>query len=307
MISVVMAVYNARQYLQPCIESVLRQSYPDFEFVIVDDGSTDGSDHIVEQFARQDPRIRLYKQPNRGVSAARNLAVSHSRFQLLATMDADDIMLPSRLQRQLEFMQQHPDASVGCSYAQLIDRNGKVIGSSHTIVDVRRGREQRNPHLFLEIVHPSTIIRKQALLDVGGYSDQFRVAVDRELWGRFVTAGHLIEVMPESLIQYRLHQSSVTAKDMFDHHFTCEFIDFNIVRRLNGEEQLTLSEFRALLKSKPAVARFGNLLASVSRVYYKKATRHFAEHHWLPSLGCLALAVSISPYRTTRRVLDRIQ
>jgi glycosyltransferase involved in cell wall biosynthesis len=302
-----MAVYNARQYLQPCIESVLRQSYPDFEFVIVDDGSTDGSDHIVEQFARQDPRIRLYKQPNRGVSAARNLAVSHSRFQLLATMDADDIMLPSRLQRQLEFMQQHPDASVGCSYAQLIDRNGKVIGSSHTIVDVRRGREQRNPHLFLEIVHPSTIIRKQALLDVGGYSDQFRVAVDRELWGRFVTAGHLIEVMPESLIQYRLHQSSVTAKDMFDHHFTCEFIDFNIVRRLNGEEQLTLSEFRALLKSKPAVARFGNLLASVSRVYYKKATRHFAEHHWLPSLGCLALAVSISPYRTTRRVLDRIQ
>ena len=307
MISVVMAVYNAHKYLRPCIESVLGQSYPDFEFVIVDDGSTDGSDQIVEQFASQDPRIRLFKQPNRGVSAARNLAVSHSRFELLATMDADDVMLPGRLQRQLEFMQQHPEASVGCSYAQLIDRNGKVIGSSHTVVDVHRGREKRDPHLFLEIVHPSTIIRKQALLEVGGYSDRFHVAVDRELWGRLVTSGHLIAVMPETLIQYRLHQSSVTAKDMFDHHFTCEFIDFNIVRRLNGEAQVTLNEFRALLKSKPAVVRVGNLLASVSRVYYKKATRHFAEHNWLPSLGCLALAVSISPYRTTKRVLDRIQ
>jgi glycosyltransferase involved in cell wall biosynthesis len=298
LISVVMAVYNAHKYLRPCIESVLGQSYADFEFVIVDDGSTDGSDQIVEQFARQDPRIRLFKQPNRGVSAARNLAVSHARFELLATMDADDIMLPGRLQRQLEFMQQHPEASVACSYAQLIDRNGKVIGSSHTVVDV---------HLFLEIVHPSTIIRKRALLEVGGYSDRFHVAVDRELWGRLVTSGHLIAVMPETLIQYRLHQSSVTAKDMFDHHFTCEFIDFNIVRRLNGEQQVTLNEFRAVLKSRPAVVRVGNLLASVSRVYYKKATRHFAEHHWLPSLGCLALAVSISPYRTTKRVLERIQ
>lgn len=302
-----MAVYNAHKYLRSCIESVLSQSYRDFEFVIVDDGSTDGSDEIVEQFASRDSRIRLIKQSNRGVSAARNLAVSHSRFELLATMDADDVMLPKRLQRQLEFMQQHPEVSVVCSYAQLIDRDGKVIGTSHTIVDVHRGREQRDPHLFLEIVHPSTMIRKQALLEVGGYSDRFHVAVDRELWGRLVTSGHFIAVMPETLLQYRLHQSSVTAKDMFDHHFTCEFIDYNVVRRLNGQSQVSIDEFRALQKSMPATARFGNLLASVSRVYYKKATRHFAEHHWLPSLGCLALAVSISPYRTTKRVLQRIQ
>ena len=307
MISVVMTVYNAHKYLRPCIESVLSQSYVDFEFVIVDDGSTDGSDQILEHFATRDSRIRLFKQSNRGVSNARNVAVSHSRFELLATMDADDIMLPERLQRQFEFMQNHSEASVVCSYAQLIDRDGKVIGSSHTVVDVNRGREQRDPHLFLEIVHPSTMIRKQALLQVGGYSDRFHVAVDRELWGRLVTSGHLIAVMPEVLIQYRLHQSSVTAKDMFNHHFTCEFIDYNIVRRLNGETQLSLEQFRAFLRSKPAAVRLGNLLASISRVYYKKATRHFAEHHWLPSIGCLALAVSISPYRTTKRVLERIQ
>ena len=145
------------------------------------------------------------------------------------------------LQRQLDFMQQHPEASVACSYAQLIDRNGKVIGSSHTVVDVHRGRESGTRICSSKSRTPRRLSGSKPLREVGGYSDRFHVAVDRELWGRLVTSGHLIAVMPETLIQYRLHQSSVTAKDMFDHHFTCEFIDFNIVRRLNGEAQVTLN------------------------------------------------------------------
>src|SRR6185312_555318 len=109
LVSVVMPLYNARPYVAQAVRSVLDQTCADFELIVIDDGSTDASAEAVEQAAGNDPRLHLIRQPNAGVSAAANRGTELARGEFMARVDADDICLPSRLEKQLEFLRNHPD------------------------------------------------------------------------------------------------------------------------------------------------------------------------------------------------------
>ncbi|MBI5094602.1 MAG: glycosyltransferase family 2 protein [Candidatus Hydrogenedentes bacterium] len=108
-VSVVMSVYNGERYLAEAIESILGQTYRDFEFIIIDDGSTDESLKIVEGYASRDNRIRLVSRPNRGLAAALNDGIEIARAPIIARMDADDVSLPKRFEKQMLYMAQHPE------------------------------------------------------------------------------------------------------------------------------------------------------------------------------------------------------
>ena len=124
-LSVVMAIYNGREFLREAIDSVLSQTMRDFEFVIVDDGSTDGSHSIVESYS--DPRIRIISQENTGLAQALNNGISESKGEFIARMDQDDICLPERFAVQLEFLKNHHDVvAVGCG-AIYMDESGKSV------------------------------------------------------------------------------------------------------------------------------------------------------------------------------------
>src|SRR5208337_1888421 len=120
-VSVIMAVYNGDKFLEEAVESVLCQTFADFEFVIIDDGSTDGTSKLLAKYAEQDSRIVVIRQDNRGLPSSLNRAISVANCELLARMDADDRMLPCRLERQIEFVARNPDAAVVCSYSYLIN------------------------------------------------------------------------------------------------------------------------------------------------------------------------------------------
>ena len=207
-VSVLMAVYNGERFLREAVNSVLTQTFEDFEFIILDDGSTDSSVEILEEFAKVDSRIVLVKRPHRGLVVSLNTGLEMARADLIARFDADDRMLPQRLERQLLFLKDNPQFSVVCSHADLINVNGKKIGISTHPVDTLRGRKEFTPGLFLEVVSSSVLMRRSAVADVGGYRDMWME--DRDLWGRLVTQGYLIGCQKERLIEYRLHGMSRT-------------------------------------------------------------------------------------------------
>src|SRR3954453_17337226 len=120
-VSVVMSVRNVARYAAQAIESVLAQTFTDYEFLIIDDGSKDGTGKILKEYARKDTRIRILTGPERGLSMALNLGIAEARAPLLARMDGDDICLPTRFEKQVAYMHEHPECVlVGCR-CELID------------------------------------------------------------------------------------------------------------------------------------------------------------------------------------------
>jgi len=305
MVSVIMAVYNGGRFLEEAIESVLCQTFADFELVIIDDGSTDQSSEIVARYAARDSRILFVRQTNCGLPASLNRAIKTSRYDLLARMDADDRMLPNRLERQLDFIAQNPGIAVACSYSYLINTSGKRIGKSENPVDVNAGRAELNPERFLQIVHPTVMMRKQDVLGVGGYS-QFSYAEDRDLWGRIVTAGKMIKCQPELLMEYRLHSATMTMRKVFGNDMTVRSIDINILRRLQGKPELSLDEIKAEYYKRTLWERLNERRRFSATRLYKNATRYYSEQKLVQFATYFTMALILAPIFSLRRAMARL-
>ena len=127
LISVIMPVFNAARYLSKAVDSVLAQTLGDFEFIIIDDGSTDASETILRKYAEQDSRIRLTRRPNTGYVVALNEGLAQACGEFIARMDADDVCLPKRFERQAQFLREHPDVVLVGGRVEIIDEGGRLI------------------------------------------------------------------------------------------------------------------------------------------------------------------------------------
>lgn len=209
-VSVLLPVHNGKPYLEPCIESVQRQSISNWELVLVDDGSEDGSIDVLRAFAKADERIRLVSIPERkGVTAALNVGLRHCRAELIARLDADDICVPHRLERQRDYLQANPAiVAVGC-WVMRIDADGDAIAvgrwpREHTDIDRRLLCGEGG------LPHPGAMIRAATLQQIGGYREEFVYAQDKDLWLRLGEVGELAN-LEEVLLYYREHALSTGA------------------------------------------------------------------------------------------------
>jgi glycosyltransferase involved in cell wall biosynthesis len=203
-------VYNAAPYLAATLDSLLAQTLADFECLMVDDGSTDGSGAILQRYAERDPRLRLWCNPNQGVSKSRNQLLAASRGKLIAVMDADDIALPHRFALQAAFLHRHPDHV--------------CVGGAHDLID-HRGRFLtclRLPETDAEIqalalaghgsiCHPCAMVRRSALEAVGGYDESLPLGHDLDLWLKLGEMGKLAN-LPDRVLRYRLLTSSMSGR-----------------------------------------------------------------------------------------------
>ena len=293
-VSVIMPVYNAEGFLGETVASILNQSHQDFELIAIDDGSTDGSADILADFARRDKRVNFFRSENRGAGATATECLARAKNDLVVRHDADDVMLPNRLERQVWFMQQNQDISAACGYAWLINRSGKILAWAKPIVDIERGIRESDPHWFVDLIQPATIMRKQDVLAVGGYP-KHRYAEDRELWGRLVAAGYRLAVQPEFVIKQRIHGSSLTGSPERRYLLHCAWIDQNVVRMLHGEECIS---FEAYLENRRAISLPQQLLRDsreLGLVCYKEATREFADRKWWRFAKHCTSAILLNP------------
>jgi glycosyltransferase involved in cell wall biosynthesis len=205
-ISVVMPVFNAGHFLDAAIDSILRQSFGAFEFVILDDGSTDGSRERIASWRHRDDRIRMVDGERRlGVTGSSNRAVREARCPIVARMDADDVSQPDRLERQLHVLTRSPDVVLVGTLAQGIDARGARVRPRDRWRILRRSP-------FVPFPHGSAMFRRTAFEAVGGYDDATAGAEDQDLFSRMRRAGRVV-TLPDALYLYRYHGQNVTLQN----------------------------------------------------------------------------------------------
>lgn len=206
LLSILLPAYNAERYLEPAIRSMLEQTFCDWEMICINDGSHDATGRMLDEFAAGDARVRVIHQDNQGLIETLNRGISLAQAPLIARMDADDIAMPDRLEKQLAFLSQHPHHVVVGGAILKIDTDSDRLGvdrlpTDHS--DIESALLQRRTGLF----HPTVLYRKAAVQAVGGYRPEHVAVEDHDLWLRLAQVGRLGNV-DDVLLCYRLHSGS---------------------------------------------------------------------------------------------------
>ena len=203
-----MSVHNGARYLREALESVLAQTYGDFELIVVDDGSSDQTNEILREYANKDSRVRLIVQENQGLTKSLNSALALARGEFVARMDADDICFPERFEKQVEFLVQHPEfALVGTAY-WAIDQTGARLGirsMSTDPVEIDRRHLRGNTSL----AHPAIMVRREMMEKIGGYDERYPTSQDLDLFLRLAEIGPITNIN-QPLLYYRWHEENIS-------------------------------------------------------------------------------------------------
>jgi glycosyltransferase involved in cell wall biosynthesis len=208
---VILPVYNGEQYLHEAIDSVLKQSFKDFELIIIDDGSVDRSPEIIAKFASEDFRIVSVQRDNRGLVYSLNEGVSLAKSQYIARMDADDICLPDRLKKQYDYLKLNPNCGVVGSRVLLIDNEGEVVGRCHRPLsnsEIRLYLAYGNPFAHPAVMFSLNSLEKGRLK----YQSSDFPSEDLGLWLRLSSSCTLNNIA-EPLLKYRINQYGVSSNN----------------------------------------------------------------------------------------------
>ena len=209
-VSVITPTFNCAAYLERALQSVFAQTYTDYEVIVVNDGSTDDTGEII---ARWHDRVRYLYQPNRGLPAARNVAVAISGGEFLAYLDADDMWLPDKLRQQVAYMDAHPECGLVHTDQMLIDENDRQVFPDW----YRQGKDsEAQGFCLMELlrnccIQVPTVLERRVCFDrVGGFDERFRRVEDYLHWLRVVLEGYAVGYIDSQLAMYRLREGSLT-------------------------------------------------------------------------------------------------
>ena len=209
-VSVVMSVYNGAKTLAPSIQSILSQADVNFEFVIIDDGSTDGSAAIIDEFARQDSRIKAIYQENQGLTKALIRGCHEARGKYIARQDTGDYSYPGRLKRQADFLSLNPPLAICSSWGRMLGPDNEIIMEVKGPADQKLATHELLYEKKGPPGHGSVMFRKDIYEKVGGYRHQFYYAQDSDLWLRMGREG-LISYIQDYLYEYKMDYSDISA------------------------------------------------------------------------------------------------
>ena len=210
MISVILPVYNCEKYLSEAIESVLNQTFKDFELICINDGSTDNTSTILEYYSKLDSRVTVVSRPNKGLIYSLNEGIRLSKYDFIARMDADDICKETRLEQQLSFLIDNPDVGLLGTGYRYIDECGSVIG--------KRSPPKYKFTIYSSLIfgspfcHPSVMFNRSVLGDELLYDNEYLHAEDYELWTRLVP-NYKVRNLNSELLDYRVLNTSISREN----------------------------------------------------------------------------------------------
>lgn len=291
-VSIVITAYNSMDYLPETIESVLEQTFSDFEVLLVDDGS---SDHIV-QWASElvDPRVKLTSQENQGVSVARNTGIAHAQGEYVAFLDGDDLWEPTKLEKQVHCLEANPEVALVHTWLTRIDWQSKPTGRliySQLEGDVWQQIVEKN-----QVACSSVMVRRCCFETVGVFDKNLKFAEDWDLWIRLATRYHFA-VIEEPLVHYREHPNSKSKK------YASRLQDFQTII----EKAFASVPFELLHLRNRSYAHINLCIAwkclQGSEIDYKKAnhfrhlaTLHYPQIRYLREYVRLSIAIALMQY-----------
>lgn len=257
-ISVLMPVYNGEKYIKKAIESILNQSYTNFEFIIINDGSTDKSEQIIKSY--NDYRIRFINNAeNKGLISTLNEGLKKATGKYIARMDQDDISLPYRFEKQYTYLEKNPDISLIGSFAELINANDKRIGIKECPIEyslIKFHLIYHNP-----FIHSSIFFRREDIIKLGEYNKNYEHAEDYELYSRIIKK-YKIANIPIILLKYRIHEqcTGYIPERKRIQEINCEKIFFN---NINNYIKIEWNDFMIYKKALFDGATFKNFINSL--------------------------------------------
>ena len=228
-VSFVITVHNGETHLKKCIDSVINQTFRDFECITLNNGSTDRTQEILEQYT--DSRLKIIQQENIGVSRSLNKGIHLSKSNLIARLDADDVASKYRLERQVEFMIKNPKVILcGSKFRELIGVKSlpQRVAFIETDPSIRKSMSLFNP-----FSHSTVIFRKQNFIQAGGYNDQYRNSLDYELWLRMLDLGEA-HILNDELCDVRFSKQSVSYQNKRRQKLESFFIRWNAFKKFGG-------------------------------------------------------------------------
>ena len=305
MISIVMPSYNSAAFIREAVDSLVSQTYPHFELLVCDDGSSDDTQKIVREMAHRDSRIRLIVNQHGGVSRNCNVGLKAAKFPWIARLDADDVAAPDRLETQIKAAERHPEVICWGGRAHLINRQGRMLrGAQLGPVNEAEYQELRRSGKVIYILGPTVMYRRDDALAAGGYDPRFDGAEDIELLSRLACRGSL-RTLPDVLTLYRIHGQSVTAHRSAQQRHLFSFIEARNRAWQSGKD-LELEPYLAELAARPALDRLRDGIAGRGSQYYRNTSIHFAERRLISALGTGAMAALLQPLATTQRFGRRV-
>ena len=306
-ISVLMSMKDALPYLEDAMSSILRQTVTDFEFVVVDNASSDGSAEYVESLQRSDTRIVLLKNPSDlGQSKALNRGLSVCAAPWIARMDADDVAVPNRFERQLAFVQANPDVKATSCLAHYLDRNGRRFGSTFAEPATRAEfLHMLKENLPFGLLHPGALIARDVMVELGGYRPQFEAANDIDLWCR-ISDHHLILVQRECLMGYRIHEASLSAQGYELARLKHLWARDCMIARRNGKPEPRWEHFLEQRRNAPLWLRMNRWRKTQAKRLYRQSAEHHVASQRVRSLLEIGLAALLQPGYTIPRLKGQL-
>jgi glycosyltransferase involved in cell wall biosynthesis len=301
-----MPAYNAEQFLVDAIESALNQTFTDFELFIIDDGSTDRTAEIAQRYAKKDPRVKVYElKENIGLSRATNIGVSHAQADLIGRLDADDVALPYRFERQVAEFDSNPDVVVvGCNALHINEQNeilGLSLAGSNTVEEFHRRRAEAEITMVLDC---TSMFRKDVFEDVGGYDPTFEAAQEIDLHSRMANHGVVLAI-EEPLLLYRLHSGSVVDTAFFRGREVHRFVRAREQARVDRQSPPIFKTFLDEEASASAWQRLRIHMTDVAHFRYRAAGVSFSEGQRSAAAAHFAQALVANPRFVTTRLWNR--
>jgi GT2 family glycosyltransferase len=312
-ISVVLPVHNGAAYIVDAVSSILAQTYRDFELIVVDDGSADGTRDLLIALAASDPRLLVLPEPRRGLVGSLNHGIAIARGSLIARMDADDVALPTRFAAQVDYLDANPDCVVVGTSILKVNAAGQPTKKSASAWQRPTFDPRAFPPQIGGVPHPTAMIRATALAEVGGYRPYFYNAEDRDLWARLWTVGR-IHQLPDVALRYRVHAGSVTRLKRGEQLLSHMLADLSAVARslklndhpilqrslASGNKQGALDEYAALIGDAYPVETYRMYHCILNRMWSFAPFRSHAD-----MLSRVGLHAAARPFDRNRLMLLR--
>ena len=231
LITLVTSVYNGETYLKECVDSILNQTFQDFEYIILNNGSTDGTARILAQY--NDPRFRIIRQENLGIARSLNKGIRMANSELIARLDADDFSNPNRLEKQINFMNQHPEIVLCGSQFKVLLGKDYIDYPTHAL---------KSMSCFNPFAHSTVVFRKAAFIKSGGYREKFKFGQDYDLWSRLLDFGEAF-ILKDELSTIRLSEQSTSSINSKELRIESLLIRWSAFRKFGGNHGETLYHF----------------------------------------------------------------
>lgn len=306
LITVIMSVYNAEDHLHEAIDSVLAQTFENFEFIISNNGSTDNTKKIITSYQKVDKRVILFDHEDLGFSNSLNQAIGIAKTNVIARIDADDVMELNRLDEQYRFLIKHKDVAVVSCLANYINSFGKILGKTYSDLDsVEANLKYMRENEPIGMLHPGTMFYKDKFIKVGGYRAEFAPAEDIDLWNRFNDYRYWAVVQQKVLMNYRMIPSSELGKNFKRSRQKYEWLRKCMWLRRSGKQEISWDKFLEEQERLPTLVKLDRYRKTYAKYLYRSAGIEYGSGNISSFLVKLIGALILQPSYSLDKLINQ--